>query len=112
MLKLAKNKFKSKHRVNKITLGKIYDVKKKIEKILTKVLLDNQEEVDMTSQINPEAEQTMDDTFVPEVQIDEQVEVSVQEEVREEDAGKEEEGKEKVENPLVIAVNPLNPENK
>lgn len=109
LLKLTKNEFKRKHRVNKIMLGKIDEVVKETEKILTKVLLDNQyevnmakgylEEPNMTSQINLEADQTIDDTY-------ENAEVSVQEEVGEEDTRKAKERKDKVENPLTVVVDP------
>ncbi|GLJ50768.1 hypothetical protein SUGI_1081350 [Cryptomeria japonica] len=53
----------------------------------------------MTSQVNLEPEQTIDDTF-------EHAKVSVQDEVGKEDTGKAEEGKDKVENPPTIAVDP------
>lgn len=51
-----------------------------------------------------QAEQRLDDTFVPKVQTVEPVEINVQEEVRVEDAegvGKADEGKDKVLNPPV-----------
>lgn len=45
LLKLTKNEFKRKYRVNKIMLGKIDEVVKETKNILTKILLDNQYEV-------------------------------------------------------------------
>ncbi|XP_059066258.1 uncharacterized protein LOC131857590 [Cryptomeria japonica] len=86
LLKLTKNEFRSKYKVNKIMFGKIDEVAKENKKILSKVLLENQYEVN---------------------QIVEKIEVSMQEVVRFEDERKEDEGKDKDDNPLVDADNPL-----
>lgn len=91
LLQLAKNEFRSKYRVNKIMFGKIDEVVKEVEKILTKNLLDNQYEVNQVKgqgYTNPEV-QTMDDTFVLQVETVEKVEVNIEDV----DAGKEDEGK-------------------
>lgn len=99
-------------------LAKIDEAAKETKKILTKKLLDNYYEVNqekgqeeshseeqkMPSHDNPKV-QTMDDTFVPEVQSVEPVEANVENA----DAGKEDEGKDKVENPSIDVVNPSTP---
>lgn len=85
------------------------------EKILTNIFLNNQYEVNQEKgQEEPhsreknmsshETVQTMDDTFVPEVQTVEQVEVNVEGVV---DARKADEGKDKSGNPSVDADKPL-----
>lgn len=45
ILKLAKNEFRSKHRVNNIMFGKVDEVVRDTEIILKKILIENQYEV-------------------------------------------------------------------
>lgn len=85
-------------------LGKIDEVAKEIEKILTKKLLDNKYEVNQQGDSNMKAEQKMDDTSIPNVYTIEPEEVRVEYAVDKggEDARKADEDKDKSDNPLVL----------